>query len=69
MDPELINDGTFRPKRSIGIAGHCETALCITFCFVSEDMALLDNVWIMSSNLSMGIDVANGSTLAPSPDP
>ena len=70
MDPESSNDGTFQPKRSIGgIAGHCETALCITFCFVSEDTALLDNVQIMSSNLSMGIDVANGSPLAPFPWP
>ena len=69
MDPESSNDGTFWPNKSIGIAGHCETALCITFCFILEDTALLDNVWIISLKWLVGIGDVNGSTVAPFPWP
>ena len=48
MDPESSNDGTFQPNKSIGIAGHCETALCMTLYFISELTAWLDNVQIIS---------------------
>ena len=60
MDPELSNDGTFRLNKSIGIRGHCKTALCITFCFISEVMALLDNVQIISSKRLWELVISSG---------
>ena len=69
MDPESSHDGTFRPNKSIGIAGHCETALCITLCFVSEFMVWLDSVRIISLYRLAGIGDNIGSTGAPFPWP
>ena len=66
MDPESSNDGTSQPNKSIGIAGHCETALLISFCFTSELMALV-SVRTRSSYLLAGIGDINGSTTAPLP--
>ena len=40
MDPESSNDGTSRSNKSIGTAGHCETALCMTLCFISRTHSL-----------------------------
>ena len=67
MDPESSNDGTCQPNKSIGTAGHCETALCITLCFTSELTAWLVSVRIKSSYLLAGIGVTIGSTGAPFP--
>ena len=63
MDPESSNDGTSRPNKSIGIAGHCETALLINFCFTSELTALV-SVRTRSSYLLVGIGDVSGSTTA-----
>ena len=68
MDPESSSDGTSRPNRSIGMAGHWETALLISFCFTSE-LTVLDNVWTRSSYFVAGIGDFNGSTSAPLPWP
>ena len=65
MEPESNNDGTFRPKNSIVIDRHCETALFNTCCLVSFDTALLDKVFNIDSNLSSGIVNEDGSNLAP----
>ena len=51
----------------MGMDGHCDPALFITHCLVSKDMVLLEKVWIISSNLAVGIGDDNGSTLAPTP--
>ena len=60
---------TFRPKNSIVVDGHCETALLSMRCLVSLDMELLDKVFSIDSNLSLdGID-KDGSILAPSLHP
>ena len=59
MDPESSNDGTSQPNKSIGIAGHCETALFITLCFISELMALV-SVRTKSSYVLAGIGDING---------
>ena len=69
IDPESSKDGTFWPRRSIGTAGHCKMALCIMHCLVSKETALLDKVWVISSNQDVGISDDNGSTLAPFPWP
>ena len=57
-------DGTFRPKNSIVADGHCETVLLRMHCFVSLDTELLDKVFSMDSNLSLGSINKGGSTLA-----
>ena len=51
----------------MGNDGHCNTALFITCCLVSKDMVLLDKIWIISSNLAVGIGDDSWSTLAPPP--
>ena len=68
MDPESSNDGTSQPNKSIGIAGHCETALLINFCFTSELTALV-SVQTRSSYLLVAIGDVSGSTTALLPDP
>ena len=69
IDAESSKEGTFWPRRSIGTAGHCKTALCTMRCLVSKETTLLNKVWVMSSNLDIGITDNNGSTLVPSPRP
>ena len=65
MESEFNKDGTFRPKNSIVVDGHCETALLSMRCLVSLDTELLDKVFSIDSNLSLhGMD-KGGSTLAP----
>ena len=66
MDPESSNDGTSRPNKSIGMAGHCKTALLTNFCFSSKLTALV-SVRIRSSYLLAGIGDISGSTKAPLP--
>ena len=67
MDPESSNDGTCQPSKSIGTAGHCETALCITLCFTSKLTAWLVSVQINSLYLLAGIGDNIESTTAPFP--
>ena len=64
-EPESNKDGTFRPKNSIVMNGHCETALLRMRCLVSLDMALLVKVLSMDSNLSSKRVNEGGSNLAP----
>ena len=66
MEPESNNDGTFRPKNSIVMDEHCETALLRMHCLVSLDTALLDKVFSIDSNLSSKCANEGGSNLAPS---
>ena len=65
MDPESNKDGTFRPRNSIVMDGHCETALLRMRCLVSLDMALLVKVLSIDSNLSSKCVNEGGSNLAP----
>ena len=65
MEPESNKDGTFRPKNSIVVDGHCETALFRMCYFVSLDTELLDKVFNMDSNLFLDGMNEGGSTLAP----
>ena len=65
MEPESNKDGTFRPKNSIVMDGHCKTALLRMCCLVSLDMALLDKVFSINSNLSSKCVNKGGSNLAP----
>ena len=65
MDPESNRDGTFKPKNSMVMDGHCETALFKIRCLVLVDMALLVKALIICSNLSSNFDKEGGSNLAP----
>ena len=65
MEPESNKDGTFGPRNSIVMDGHCETALLRMRCLVLLDMALLDKVLSMDSNLSSKRVNEGGSNLAP----
>ena len=62
MDPESNNDGTFRPKNSMVIDGHCETALFKICCLVSIDTVLLVKVLTICSNLSTNFVKEGGPT-------
>ena len=65
MEPESNKDGTFRPRNSIVMDGHCETALFRMRCLVSLDTALLVKVLTIHSNLSSNLVSEGGSNLAP----
>ena len=65
MDPESNKDGTFRPRNSIVMDGHCETSLLKMCCLVSLDTALLVKVLSIDSNLSSKCAIEGGSNLAP----
>ena len=65
IEPEPNNDGTFRPMSSIDTEGHCKTALLITHCFVSLDMALLDSIFTNSSNFGLLTEDDRRSVEAP----
>ena len=65
MDPESNKDGTFKPRNSMVMEGHCETALFKMCCLVSLDMALLVRVLTICLNLSSNLVKEGGSTLAP----
>ena len=65
MEPESNKDGTFRPKNSIVMDGHCETALLRMCCLVLLDTALLVKVLSMDLNLSSKCAIEGGSNLAP----
>ena len=65
MEPESNKDGTFKPRNSIVMDGHCETALLSRHCLVSLDTELLDKVFSIDSNLSFDDINEDGSNLAP----
>ena len=65
MEPESNKDGTFRPRNSMVMDRHCETALCKICCLVSLNMALLVKVLTICSNLSSNLVSEGGSDLAP----
>ena len=65
MDPESNNDGTFKPRNSMVMDGHCETALFKIHCLVLVDMVLLVKVLTICSNLSSNLVNEGGSNLAP----
>ena len=65
MDPESNKDGTFKPRNSMVMDRHCETALFKICCLVSVDMALLVRVLTICSNLSSNLVKECGSNLAP----
>ena len=65
MEPESNKDGTFRPRNSMVMDGHCETALFKICCLVLDDMALLVKVLTICSNLSSNLVIEGGSNLAP----
>ena len=65
MEPESNKDGTFRPRNSIVMDIHCETALFRMHCLVLLDMALLVKVLMIHSNLSSNRVNEGGSNLAP----
>ena len=65
MDPESNKDGTFKPRNSMVMDGHCETVLFKIYCLVSDDMALLVKVLTICSNLSSNLVIEGGSNLAP----
>ena len=65
MDPESNKDGTFKPRNSMVMDGHCETALFKICCLVSDDTALLVKVLTICSNLSSNLVIEGGSNLAP----
>ena len=65
MDPESNNDGTFKPRNSMVMDRHCETALFKICCLVSVDMALLVKVLTICSHLSSNLVNEGGSNLAP----
>ena len=65
MEPESNKDGTFKPRNSIVMDGHCETSLLRMHCLVLFDMALLDKVLSIDSNLSSKRVNDGGSNLAP----
>ena len=69
IEHESNKDGTFRPKNSIIMERHCETALLRMHCLVSLDTALLVKVRSMDSNLSSQCVNEVGSNLAPSLHP
>ena len=65
MDPESNKDGTFKPRNSMVMDGHCETALFKIRCLASDVMAQLDKVFTICSNLSSNLETEDGSNLAP----
>ena len=65
MDPESNKDGTFKPRNSMVMDGHCETALFKIRCLVLVDTALLVKVLTICSNLSSNLVNEGGSNLAP----
>ena len=65
MDPESNKDGTFKPRNSMVMDRHCETALFKIRCLVLVDTVLLDRVLTICSNLSSNLDKEGGSNLAP----
>ena len=65
MDPESNKDGTFKPRNSMVMDGHCETALFKIRFLVSDVMAQLDKVFIIWSNLSSNFETEVGSNLVP----
>ena len=65
MEPESNKDGTFRPRNSIVMDRHCETALLRMCCLVSLDTALLIKVLTIHSNLSSNLVSEGGSNFAP----
>ena len=65
MEPESNKDGTFRPRNSIVMGGHCETALFRMCCLVSLDTVLLVKVLTIHSNLSSNFVSEGRSNLAP----
>ena len=65
MDPESNKDGTFKPRNSMVMDGHCETALFKICCLVLDDTALLVKVLTICSNLSSNLVIEGGSNLAP----
>ena len=65
MDPESNKDVTFKPRNSMVMDGHCESALFKIHFFVSDDTALLVKVLTICSNLSSNLVIEGGSDLAP----
>ena len=65
MDPKSNKDGTFKPRNSMVMDGHCETALFKICCLVSLDMAQLFRVLTICLNLSSNLVKEGGSNLAP----
>ena len=65
MDPESNKDGTFKPRNSMVMDGHCETSLFKIRCLASVDTALLVRVLTICSNLSSNRVKEGGSNLAP----
>ena len=65
MEPESNKDGIFRPRNSIAMDEHCETALFRMRCLVSLVTASLVKVLTIHSNLSSNRVNVGGSNLAP----
>ena len=65
MDPESNKDGTFKPRNSMVMDRHCETALFRMCCLVSFDTAQLFRVFTICSNLSSNLTKEGGSNFAP----
>ena len=65
MEPESNKDGTFKPRNSMVMDGHCETALFKIRRLVLDDTALLVKVLTICSNLSSNLVIEGGSNLAP----
>ena len=65
MGPESNKDGTFKPRNSMVMDGHCETALFRIRCLVSFDTVQLFRVFTICSNLFSNLAKEGGSDLAP----
>ena len=69
MGPESNKDGTFKPRNSMVMDGHCETALFKICCLVLDDTALMVKVLTICLNLSSNLVIEGGSNFAPSLHP
>ena len=67
MDPESNKDGTLRPRNSMVMDRHCETALFKIRCLALDDTVQLVRVLTICSNLSSNLETEDGLNLAPPP--